>query len=306
VKISVLIAAYNAGAFIARALESVRTQRHADWELIVVEDGSHDDTEALVAKFAASVSQSVRYDNAGVNRGVAAARNRLLELAEGEALAFLDADDWWSPRHLESIHAALETGADLAVAGIELFDLVTDRPLGRYAPPEQLFLDPTTALFENSCIMTCSSIALTRAIVARVGRFDSSFQIGEDRDFWVRCALAGARFADARDVTCHYAKHATSTMGKTLLWAQQEVAFYEKYRAIREVPDVLRRDRLAHCLANFGRLQRAADPVASTCSLWRAWKLAPWRPSLVPQLVFSAGSALRPRRRGPKFKTSRP
>ena len=100
-KISVLIAAYEADRFIPNALASVAGQTHLDWELVVVEDGSRDTTEALVKAFAATVApRHVRYANLGVNQGVAAARNRLLELFTGEAVAFLDADDRWRPDHL--------------------------------------------------------------------------------------------------------------------------------------------------------------------------------------------------------------
>src|SRR4051812_16700052 len=108
-KISVLIAAYRAAPFLPAALACVTAQTHADWELIVVEDGSHDGTEELVRAFAAthSPARRVTYDNLGENRGVAAARNRLLSLAQGEAVAFLDADDEWQPTHLADLAAVL-------------------------------------------------------------------------------------------------------------------------------------------------------------------------------------------------------
>jgi len=290
-KISVLIAAFQAGAFISKAIEGLREQWHADWELVVIEDGSHDETEAKVDEFSKTVPQSVRYLNLGKNQGVAVARNRLLALARGEAFAFLDADDWWSPHHLERLHGALVSGADVVVSGIELFDLAAGLPRERYTPPSMLFRKPVEALLEDSCIMTASSVGLRREMVERVGEFDPAFRIGEDRDYWLRCALAGGQFAHSGDVTCHYSKHASSTMAKTCLWAQQEVLFYEKHRRVRGVPDVIQRYRLAHCLENVGRLQRATDPVASAGVMCRAWMLAPWRPSPVLQFVYSAGTA---------------
>src|SRR4051812_261534 len=100
-KISVLIAAYHAAPFLPAALACVAAQTHADWELVVVEDGSRDGTEELVRALAAAhPTRRVIYDNLGENRGVAAARNRLLSLAKGDAVAFLDADDEWTPTHL--------------------------------------------------------------------------------------------------------------------------------------------------------------------------------------------------------------
>src|SRR3954463_655146 len=122
-KISVLIAAYRAAPFLPAALACVAGQTHPDWELIVVEDGSHDGTEDLVRAFGiAHPGQRVVYDNLGENRGVAAARNRLLSLAAGEAVAFLDADDEWQPSHLADLARVLADGAALAISGIELWD----------------------------------------------------------------------------------------------------------------------------------------------------------------------------------------
>ena len=293
VKFSVLIPAFNAGSFLSTALGSLRAQEHEDWELIVVEDGSHDDTEAVVRAFAAAESRPVHYENLGVNRGVAAARNRLLELAGGDALAFLDADDRWTPRHLLRARETLEAGADLAVARLQLFDLAAGRDLETYAPPAAFFADPVRGLFERSAIMTSSSVALRRELAARAGRFDEAFCVGEDRDYWLRCALLGARVADTGEVTCHYAKHAASAMARTLVWAQQDVAFYEKHRALDRVPAARRRARLAAALCDYARLLRATDPRRSAQLLWRAWKLAPHRPALLAHLFHSAARCLR-------------
>ena len=274
-KFSALIAAYRAGHYIRKALESVRGQTHADWEIVVVEDGSHDVTEALVRQFAASVSQSVRYENLGENRGVAAARSRLLELATGEAAAFIDADDWWTPVHLTRAQEAFDGGADLVVARIQEYDLDANKPLGTYTPSHELFGNPVRTLFVASPIRTSSCVALRLSVTRRVGGFDAALRIGEDRDYWLRCALAAARFADNGEITCFYAKHAASTMARTLNWAQQEVAFDEKYQTLAELPLSLRRHTLAHHLTNYGRMVRATDPRASREALARAFRLAP-------------------------------
>ncbi|MDD5199710.1 MAG: glycosyltransferase family A protein [Terrimicrobiaceae bacterium] len=288
-KFSILIAAYRAGRYIGKALESVRAQACADWEIVVVEDGSNDETESITRAFAASVSQTVRYENLGENRGVAAARNRLLQLARGDVLAFLDADDWWTPNHLDAVSTTLAGGADVAIAGIQIFNLDAEEPLEAYSPPARLFANPVRTLFDRSVVMTCTSVALRRGIVERVGGFDPAFRIGEDRDYWLRCALAGGLFAHSASVSCYYAKHASSTMMKTLLWAQQEVAFYEKYQDLAAAPARLRRRRLSETLLSYGRLTRASDSSSSSRALWRAWKLTPLRLAILPQLLFSLG-----------------
>jgi glycosyltransferase involved in cell wall biosynthesis len=290
---SVLIPAYNAGRFLPKALASLRNQEHKDWELIVVEDGSRDDTEAVVLAFANGIAQRVRYENLGRNRGVAVARNRLLELARGEAVAFLDADDWWEPRHLIRAREILESGAALAVARLQLFDLEAGCGRETYAPPAAFFADPVRGIYERSWIMTSSCVALRSDWIEKVGRFDEAFCVGEDRDYWLRCFLLGARCVDTGEITCHYAKHSSSAMARTLVWAQQEVAFYEKHRDLTDVSAGLRRERLTEALFNYGRLLRASDPRRSAQVLWQAWKIAPCCFALLPHLLFSVLAARR-------------
>lgn len=286
-KISCLIAAYRAGKYVGKALESIRAQQHSDWEVIVVEDGSRDETESIVRRFVETVSQPVRYDNLGQNRGVATARNRLLELATGDAVAFLDADDWWTPTHLTNAANAISNGGDLVVSRIQLFDLDAQRPMEVYTPPPQLFASPVSTLFELSAIMTSSCVALRRETAWAAGTFDPAFRIGEDRDFWIRCAANGARLVDSGETTCFYSKHATSTMAKTLLWAQQEVAFYEKHQTLEKISSSDRRSKLAHARLNYGRLLRAENPRESANVLRQAWRLAPLSPTIAAQWLVS-------------------
>jgi glycosyltransferase involved in cell wall biosynthesis len=291
-KISVLIAAYNAAPYIGEALASVCAQTHRDWELIVVEDGSHDGTEEIVRKLAAQETRAIRYENLGMNQGVAASRNRLLALAAGDAAAFLDADDFWSPDHLEHGVHALGEGADVVVTGVRTFDLKTKRILEEVVPPPMLESDPVRALFLDSVIITSSCVFLSRAIAKRTGEFDRKFRIGEDRDYWLRAALAGACFTIEPGLTCLYAKHAGSAMGRTLFVASQIVQFYEKYFRLNEVPASLRRRELARSLLSEARLLRAQDAKASARQLWRAWRLTPYDLRVASQLAFSGGRAV--------------
>ena len=286
-RISCLIAAYQAGDYIPRALESLRAQLYTNWELIVVEDGSRDATETIVQTFGASVPQDVRYENLGRNRGVAVARNRLLELAGGDAVAFLDADDWWSPVHLQRVVEGIRAGAGLVVSRVQTVELPGERLLNQYQAPEGFFRDPLLGLFDRSAIITSSSVAIAADVVAKAGWFDSTLRIGEDRDYWMRCAAVGATFKDSKEISCFYAKHASSTMAKTLLWAQQEVAFYRKHWALVAVPGHLRRQRLVQALLNFGRLSRATDPKQSIEALATAWSLEPLSRAAAMQLGYS-------------------
>jgi glycosyltransferase involved in cell wall biosynthesis len=287
-KVSVLIPAFHADPFIHAALESVRAQTHENWELIVVEDGSHDDTERIVAAFAARCPQRVIYDNLGENFGVATARNRLMELASGDVFAFLDADDAWSPTHLADAMALMDMGADIVVGGVRTFDLVRNRVMATYSPPAALMRDPVLTLFQGNVIPTSSMVVMARDLAERAGRFDPTLRIGEDRDYWLRCALADGRFKIAPGYSCDCARHLAASRARTYVVAQHMARFYEKYRRLSRVPERLRRHLLAESLLCLGRLLRQYDQQRSAAFLWRAWRYEPFNVFIPAHLAFTA------------------
>lgn len=293
-KISVLIPAFNADPFIAAALASVREQSHLDWEIVVVEDGSRDDTAAIVAAFAARNPQPVRYENLGRNRGIGAARNRLLHLARGDAYAFLDADDTWESSHLEFAESALRSGAELVVSGVRMVDLVRRQTVGELPAPEAVLRDPVATLFQRSAIVTSSAVVLSRSLVERTGWFDEQLRIGEDRDYWLRAALAGAHFGAVPGLTCNYSRHLSSSMARTYLVAEHTVDFYQKHRALHAVPLRLRRRLLVNSLITLGRLLRQPDPARSANCFQRAWRYAPLNPRIPLHLLCTRWRATRP------------
>jgi glycosyltransferase involved in cell wall biosynthesis len=286
-KVSVLIPAFNAGRFILHALQSVRAQAHLDWEVIVVEDGSHDGTEKVVNTFATPSGGRVAYRNLGRNCGVGAARNRLLELATGDALAFLDADDTWESAHLQHAVEKIRHGAELVVSGVRTFDLLTGATREKVEPPVSLVRDPVLTLFQHSAIITSSAVVMTKSLADRTGQFDPTLKIGEDRDYWLRCALEGGRFVTTGSFTCNYAKHETSSMARTLVVAGDAVRFYEKYRSLPDVPMRLRRHLLAASLVCLGRLLRRHDQQRSAACFWRAWQCEPFNPRIPFHLAFT-------------------
>lgn len=287
-KISVLIPAFNADPFIATALSSVREQTHSNWEIIVVEDGSRGRTEQIVRDFAAANPQRVVYENLGANYGVGAVRNHLLDLASGDAIAFLDADDTWEPSHLADALAAITRGADLVVSGVRTIDLASGAVLQTITPPAELVREPVSALFQESVIVTSSAVVLTRELAKRTGHFDSSLRIGEDRDYWLRCALAGGRFHVASGLTCNYSKHPASSMSHTYVVAEHNARFYEKYQALPAVPAKLRRHLLAKSLISLGRLLRTRDRKGSVNCLCRALRYEPFNPRILMHIAVTS------------------
>lgn len=116
--VSIVVASYNRSYVLGPALESVRAQTHSQWEVIVVDDGSGDDTEAVVERFRQR-DPRFRFQRMAANCGEQSGPNNVgVDLAAGEFVAFLNQDDWWFPDHLERALAFLrQHGADLAISG---------------------------------------------------------------------------------------------------------------------------------------------------------------------------------------------
>lgn len=110
--VSIVLPTYNRAQFLPAAFESICNQTHADWELIVVDDGSTDDTQHVIAKLSMNMKQSVRYVSQS-NQGSYAARNTGLDLARGKHIAFFDSDDLWLPHHLKDCISQLDANADV-------------------------------------------------------------------------------------------------------------------------------------------------------------------------------------------------
>jgi len=274
--VSIVIPAFNAGRFIRRALDSVLAQTHGEWEIVVVEDGTHDETESVVRQFAASVPQSVRYENNGFNLGVSATRNRAMALARGDALAFLDADDRWTPEHLASGLETLEQGADLCFSGFHIFDESTQMVVGSFVPDDGVMENPLPRLFESNFIQTSSLVMMRREAVEKAGGFDGDLKVGEDCDYWLRALSLGGRLACTGKLTCYYAKHGGSAMAKTLMVAEHAVKFYRKHLQSGFLPASLRKKHYANSLCNYGRLIGRQNPVLARTLFLKAWKVRPW------------------------------
>ena len=98
--VSIIMPAYNCGQFISKTIDSVISQNYSAWEMIVVDDCSSDNTEAVVKEYIKSDSR-IKYFRGDQNKGAAYCRNKAIRIAQGEFIAFLDSDDLWSSDKLE-------------------------------------------------------------------------------------------------------------------------------------------------------------------------------------------------------------
>ena len=187
--VSVVIPAYNAGPYIAQAVESVLSQTYPHIECIVVDDGSTDDTRQRLTPY----MDRIRYIWQE-NQERSAARNRGIEIAVGEYVAFLDADDWWHPAKVEKQVSALEMNPSVGLtytwmqcvsASGKPLDIISDQEIGLLRK-EDVF----PKLFLGKHLTGAgSTILVRRECVERVGGFDTKLAGPEDWEFPLRVAL---------------------------------------------------------------------------------------------------------------------
>jgi teichuronic acid biosynthesis glycosyltransferase TuaG len=189
---SVIMPAYNAGAYLEESLTSIFGQSEQDFEILLIDDGSTDDTAERIRPFRAD--ERFCYF-AQQNQGVAAARNLGLENARGRYIAFLDADDLWHPHKLRSHLELLEANTSLGMSFNWFHLLHDDKPVGRLAlpwfdPPTQHELNWTT-LLERNWTGTSSTVVVRAESLKERRAFAENFRTGEDYHLWLRIAQAG-------------------------------------------------------------------------------------------------------------------
>ncbi len=179
---SVIIPVYNRPVPLRRAIESVLAQNFSDYELVVVDDGSTDDTAAIARSFPA-----VRYVHQH-NRGVSAARNRGAAESSAPYLAFLDSDDEWLPEKLGVQHEFIGRNPSIL---IHQTDEIWIRR-GRRVNPKNRHRKPWGDIFIPSldlCLVSPSAVVIRRSLFERSGGFDERLKVCEDYDLWLRIAF---------------------------------------------------------------------------------------------------------------------
>ena len=188
--ISVIIPTHNGTTrFLDQALDSVFEQTYSDWELIIVDDASTDDTVAYVQDHLCVCDRQVEYIQRSVNGGPSAARNDGVHVAKGTFLAFLDQDDIWSPTFLEETLAyLLDTLQDVGAVHTDRWDIDAKGHRRKYVPtyhpcPRDTQITPLLCR-GNQCYI--QGMLLKREAFEFLNGFDEQLRTGEDREFFVR------------------------------------------------------------------------------------------------------------------------
>jgi glycosyltransferase involved in cell wall biosynthesis len=179
--VSVVIPAYNSAAFIERAIRSVLNQDYRPLEIIVIDDGSTDNTSEVVA----ALDGAIRCERQP-NAGAAAARNRGIQLSQGEFIAFLDSDDEWLPGRLEKTVRPLINNPDIGLCYCRCWRESSDG-IRKLEHEEQVQHRLSYGLYPPPYLATPATI-IRRACFDRCGLIDTTFPVNEDEELFIRIA----------------------------------------------------------------------------------------------------------------------
>ena len=188
--VNIIIPAFNAARFLPFSLESVVSQTLDDWQILLMDDGSTDNTAEVVAPFLDRLGSKIRYIKQE-NRGLPAARNTAIRASTAEFLALLDADDVWLPCRLsESLKILVERPQVGLVYGLITGIDQENRPgitWGGNLSDADGHIAPQ--IYMRKVELPCPTITFRRKCVDEVGFFDETMRATEDRDLWLRIAL---------------------------------------------------------------------------------------------------------------------
>lgn len=194
-RFSVIIPLYNKAPYVAKAIGSVLAQTFADYELIVVDDGSKDNSADIAAQAIEGRSNCrlIRQNNAGVST----ARNNGVAASQGDYLCFLDADDWWEPTFLEEMAKLIVEFPEAGIYGTN-YTIVNETkcktrisPIGVEAGFEKGYINYCQTYAKTLAMpLWTGAVCIPRSVYETEGGFNPQLKMGEDFDLWIRIALS--------------------------------------------------------------------------------------------------------------------
>ncbi|MFH1846996.1 MAG: glycosyltransferase family A protein [Candidatus Omnitrophota bacterium] len=179
---SVIIPAYNREHFLKKAVDSVLTQTYGNFELIVIDDGSTDNTKSLLSSYS---DNRIKYIKNKTNSGVSKTRNKGLNIAKGNFIAFLDSDDWWKTQKLEKTINYITKFPDIPIFHSEEIWYRNGKLLNQKKKHKK----PSEYVYKEAlpiCCISISTAVIKKCVFDSIGTFDETFEACEDYDFWLR------------------------------------------------------------------------------------------------------------------------
>jgi glycosyltransferase involved in cell wall biosynthesis len=189
-RVSVVIPTYNCASFLGRAIDSALAQTYKDYEIIVVDDGSTDHTAEVVATYGTKLLYYYQ-----PNRGLSSARNYTLSKAGGEFIAYLDADDMWSPKKLERQVEFLDAHPECGLVHTDVSVINEDDNIlhARFNAETARSIPQGYCLSDllRRCHIQILSVLERRSCADKVGEFESQLLVAQDYYHWIRAAMEG-------------------------------------------------------------------------------------------------------------------
>ncbi len=232
-KTTIIMPAFNVGSYIGEAVNSVLAQTRGDWRLVIVDDGSVDETVEIARSFSDDRITVIEQENAGAG----AARNRAAAEANTEYLSMLDADDAWAPDYLEKMLGALEASPDLAFVACDALAFIDDRNDAVLCSENVRMVPPVTLeQVASRAFQVYTAVSMRRDWFERVGGFDETLRNAQDFDLWIRMLGAGAEAAFIAEPLAWYRDRPGSLSDNDIRLSEYTIRVYEKLRTAR--PDV--------------------------------------------------------------------
>lgn len=233
-KISVIMAVYNAEKYLAAAVDSILGQTYSDFELILVNDKSSDTSDSILRAYAAQDSRIVLLENEE-NMGLTKSLNRGLAVAKGEYIARMDADDISVPDRFEKQVAFLDSHPDYSFVSC----------IGRYIDengnPEQLRLFPETneeiyAMMPKVDAVMHPGVMFRREDIAKIGNYCEDFRVVQDYDLWFRGMAAGYKFYNIQEPLVLFRRNESYNTRKSKAYRMVDFQVRKKGYKINKVP----------------------------------------------------------------------
>lgn len=203
--VSVVVPCYNSARFLTETIQSILSQSVLPEKLVIVDDGSTDETQSIVAPFLEGDVVEIVYVRQN-NQGVSAARNHGASLCESDFIAFLDSDDRWEPDFLKAGYQLLEeNSADAVVFKNRTFH-TTPGDIGEIEGPDESFIAGFPEILIQRNTIGPSMVLMRKSAFDQVGGFASSTIYMEDWELWLSMAAQGAKFCFSEQVLLNYRK----------------------------------------------------------------------------------------------------
>jgi teichuronic acid biosynthesis glycosyltransferase TuaG len=275
--ISVIMPAYNASKHIIETLNSIKIQTYTNWEIIVANDCSADNTVDLINQFAKQVDNPVKIITNKINAGVSGSRNIAVANASGIWLALLDSDDVWLPNHLETLMMQVKSDSEVKVvfSGFQAFLDNVNTIIFNQEINKDMLNDLYLSLYTHQIGITSSTALIEKKSWNSIGGMIQGLNYCEEMELFIRLAKQGAKFKFSEYHTTLYRKHsnATSASDNPVKMASGTLYIYENHFDWEVVPLKIRSNLLFSAHIVYARLIRRQNSIMAAKHVLKALKI---------------------------------